>query len=120
MDTVYTIVQALLGIVFLGAGANHLRAVTSGTYSAQMAWIAAVPRNLMLAIGVLEILAGIALLGSLVTGTTAVAALTAACLAVLMLFAIVFHARRPGEVPNIAFNAILGVLALVALYANLT
>jgi hypothetical protein len=120
METVYTVIQALLGIVFLEAGASHIRAVRSGTYSPQMAWIAAVPRNLMLAIGALEILAGIVLLGTLVTGTTALAALTAACLALLMVFAIVFHARRAGELPNIAFNAILGVLALVVVYANLT
>jgi hypothetical protein len=33
-------------------------------------------------------------------------------LALLMVFAIAFHARRPGEAQNIMLNAVLGVLSL--------
>jgi hypothetical protein len=33
-------------------------------------------------------------------------------IALLMLFAAIFHARSSGEAANIAFNAILGSLAL--------
>jgi hypothetical protein len=58
--------------------------------------------------------------GSLVAGVTWLGAVTAGCFVVLMVFAIAFHARRPGEIPNIAFNALLGAGALVVLYANLT
>ena len=36
----------------------------------------------------------------------------AACLALLMASAVVFHLRRPGEMPNIAINLVLGVPAL--------
>jgi DoxX-like family len=119
MDTVYTIVQVVLGLMIGGAGFGHYRAVTTGNYG-QMTWLLAVPRTLMLTIAALEILAAVSLIGTVITGTTWLAALTAACVLLLMVFAMIFHARRPGEVPNIAFNAVFAVLALVVLYANLT
>jgi hypothetical protein len=37
---------------------------------------------------------------------------------VLMLFAIVFHARRPGELPNVLFNVALGVVAGLVAYGR--
>ncbi len=42
----------------------------------------------------------------------------AACLAALMVFAIVFHAQRAGEGPNIVFNAILGLIAALVAYGR--
>jgi hypothetical protein len=35
-----------------------------------------------------------------------------------MVLAVIFHAHRPGEVPNIVFNVILGVLALAVAYGR--
>ena len=37
--------------------------------------------------------------------------LAAAAVVVLMLFAVAFHLRRPGEVPNVALNAVLALVA---------
>jgi uncharacterized membrane protein YphA (DoxX/SURF4 family) len=44
--------------------------------------------------------------------------LAAACLAVLMLFAIVLHARRPGEELNIVNNVFLGGIATLVAYGR--
>jgi hypothetical protein len=44
--------------------------------------------------------------------------LAAAMLALVMVLAIAFHARRPGEAPNIVINAVLGVVALVVAYGR--
>jgi len=120
MDTVFVIVQVLLGIVFLGTAIRHIQGAGATTLQPRMEWIAAVPPTFMRTIGVLEIAGGLSLIGTVVTGTTWLAALTAACFVVLMIFAAVFHARRANELPNIAFNAILGVMGLIVLYANLT
>jgi uncharacterized membrane protein YphA (DoxX/SURF4 family) len=120
MDTVFVILQALLGLGFIAAGAMHLRAIGNPPYPERMEWLAAVPPTAMRVIAVLEMLGGLALLGTIVVAAPWLAALTAGCIALLMLSAIVFHLRRPGETPNAVFNAILGALALVVLYANIT
>jgi uncharacterized membrane protein YphA (DoxX/SURF4 family) len=120
MDTVFTIVQVVLGLIFIGAGAGHYRALAGGPIQRGMEWISDLPATPMRVLAVLEILGGLALIGTVVTGTTWLAALTAACFLLLMVAAMVFHARRPGESQNIAFNAILGIGALIVLYANLT
>ena len=44
----------------------------------------------------------------------------ASALALLMVFAIVFHARRSGEGANITFNVALGVVALVIAVGRFT
>jgi hypothetical protein len=120
MDTVFAIVQVLTGLIFIGAGAGHYRALSTGVARQGMEWIADLPADRMRALSVLEMLGGLTLIGTIVTGTTWLAALTGACFAILMVAAIVFHARRSGETRNIAFNAILAVPALIVVYANLT
>jgi uncharacterized membrane protein SirB2 len=42
----------------------------------------------------------------------------AACVIVLMIFAVIFHARRQGEAANIANNVFLGVLAALVAYGR--
>ncbi len=44
--------------------------------------------------------------------------LAAAMLALLMVFAIAFHARRPGEAQNIMLNVVLGVLSLAVAWGR--
>lgn len=120
MDSIFIILQALLGLVFIGAGAGHYRALSTGVAPTGMEWLVDLPSGPMRVLAVLEILGGLALIGTVVVSTTWLAALAAACFVVLMVAAMVFHARRQGETRNIAFNAVLGIGALVVLYANLT
>jgi uncharacterized membrane protein YphA (DoxX/SURF4 family) len=113
MDTVLWIAQWVLGAAFIGVGIMHFR--TAGSNAAprpRMEWIAAVPVPLLKTIGVLEVLGG---LGLIVPGLTKIGIvlvpLAATGLFALMVAAAVFHARRPGETPNIGFNTILGIIA---------
>jgi putative oxidoreductase len=79
-----------------------------------MAWVTAVGRDRLRAIGALEVLGAV---GVVLPGLTGVlpwlVPTAAAALALLMLFAAIFHLRRPGEAANVILNAALGVLALV-------
>jgi uncharacterized membrane protein len=109
MDVVLWIVQVILALLFLRLGVTH--AMRPESMRERIPWMWAVPREGMLVIGILDILGGIGLI--LPAATRVLPWLTplgALCLAILMVFAIVFHARR-GELPNIALNAILGLLA---------
>jgi hypothetical protein len=81
--------------------------------------MAAVGKRNMRIIGVLELLGAVGLVLPAVTGILPLLTpLAAAMFALLMAFAIVFHARRPGEVSNIAFNVILGAVALAVAYGR--
>jgi len=74
-------------------------------------WMWALPREAMLVIGILDILGAIGLILPAVTKIQPwLTRLAALCLAVLMVFASIFHAIRR-EFPNIALNVILGLLA---------
>jgi hypothetical protein len=77
-----------------------------------MGWLRAVGPSGMRAIGILEILGGVGLIVPAVVRVQPWLTPTAAALlALLMVFAAAFHARRPGESRNIATNLILGVFA---------
>ena len=79
-----------------------------------MAWIGAVPRPLMTFIGLCEIVAALALVLLGQTGVAPwLAPLAAAMLAVSMVLAMLFHARRAGERRNIVLNLVLIVLAAI-------
>jgi len=109
MDTILWIAQVLLAILFLVFGVTH--ATRRESLREQVPWMWALPREGMLVIGILDILGAIGLILPAVTKIQPwLTPLAALCLAILMVFAIVFHARR-GELPNIALNAILGLLA---------
>jgi hypothetical protein len=119
MDTAATIVQILLGLAFVGAGAAHLRALGGATASPQMAWITAVPPTGMRILAVLEVLGGAVVAVTALTGPAWLAGVTALCFVALMVCAIFFHLRRQGEVQNAAFNVLLGAVAAVVAYGNL-
>ena len=69
-------------------------------------------------IGVLEILAGVALLLPAVTGVATVLVPLAAVGLVLLMLGAAFTHRRRGELPMIGINAVLLVLALVVAWAR--
>ena len=112
-DVVLWILQGLLALAFLGAGVNHLVGYDRMAAQPRMAWVTAVGRDRLRAIGALEVLGAI---GVVLPGLTGVlpwlVPTAAACLALLMLSAAIFHLRRPGEAANVGLNAALGALAL--------
>lgn len=44
--------------------------------------------------------------------------IAATALAVLMVFAVIFHLRRPGEMQNVVFNLVLGGIAAFIAYGR--
>jgi len=111
MDLVIWIVQIVLAVAFIGAGFVH--ATQRDRPRAGMEWMQAVPAPLLTTIGVLEIAGAIGLLAPMATGFLPILTpIAAIALIVLMALAATFHLRRPGELPNVAFNVILGLIAL--------
>jgi uncharacterized membrane protein YphA (DoxX/SURF4 family) len=111
--------QILLALAFLGAGYTHVFRFEQASTRPGMGWLTAVGRDRMRIIGILEILGAIGLV--LPAATSVLPWLTpvaATCFAVLMLLAIVVHARRPGEGRNIVVNVILGVFAALVAYGR--
>lgn len=106
------VLQVFLALAFIGAGAGHAFGYDRMSTQPRMSWMAAVGRRQMQTIGILEILGAIGLVLPAATGILPwLTPLAASALAVLMLFAIVFHLRRPGEGQNVVLNAVLGGLA---------
>src|SRR5258705_9494829 len=118
MDTVATIIQVLLGVAFVGAGAMHLRFARGATPSPQMAWVTAVPPNGLAVIALLELVGGAVLAATPAIGPAWLAGLTAVCFVALMVAATIFHLRPTGEAPNAIFNLLLAALAPLLAYSN--
>jgi uncharacterized membrane protein len=117
MGTIILIVQIVLGLAFICLGVVHL--TQRSQHRKGMEWLQDVPATAMAAISVLEILGGIGLIAPWVTGILPVLTpITAAAIVLLMLFAMVFHARRQGETPNMAFNVVLGLIAAFVAYGR--
>ena len=118
MDPVLWVAQILLAVVLVGVGVNH--ATRRDQATGRAAWMLAVPKRLITTIGILELLGAVALIVPWATGILPwLTPLAAIAVVVLMVFAAIFHARRPGEVPNIVFNAVLGVVAGFIAYGRL-
>lgn len=116
MDTAIWIAQVLLGIAFIGAGLNH--AANYARASQRMDWMAAVGPGRMRAIGTLEVLGGIGVILPAATGILPwLTPIAAVCLALVMLFAIVFHLRR-GEMAVVIPDIVLGLLAAFVAYGR--
>jgi hypothetical protein len=111
--------QILLALAFLAAGSMHAFGFEQSSTRPGMTWLAAVGRDRMRIIGVLEILGAIGLVLPAATGVLPwLTPVAATCLAVLMVLAIVLHARRSGEGPNIVLNVVLGVIAALIAYGR--
>ncbi len=117
MNIALWVVQILLAVAFVGAAITHItRRERPGK---GMEWMLAVPKSLLTTIGVLEILGAIGLI--LPAATKILPTLTpiaGVALALLMVFAAIFHARRPGEMHNLVFNVVLGALAAFVAYGR--
>jgi hypothetical protein len=111
MNTIVWVVEILLAIVFLGSAITH--AVMYDSASKQMTWMPAVGKDRLRIIGTLEFLGAVGLVAPVVTNILPwLSAVAAVGLALIMLFAVIFHLSRRGELPNAAFNAILGLIAI--------
>jgi uncharacterized membrane protein YphA (DoxX/SURF4 family) len=118
MDTALWILQVLLALSFVAAGINHV--MQRGAGSARMAWMAAVPKPLLTTIGFLEIAGAAGLVLPPVTGIALwLTPLAAVLLALVVVFAAVFHVRREGEGMNAAMNLIIAALAAFVAYGRL-
>jgi hypothetical protein len=107
--------QILLALAFLGFGYAHSIDFERTSARPRLAWMTAVGRDRMRVIGGLEILGAIGLILPAATGILPWLTPTAATgLVVVMVLAVIFHARRPGE---FAFRRIVGEVALGAIAA---
>jgi uncharacterized membrane protein YphA (DoxX/SURF4 family) len=116
MDTVLWILAGLLVALFAATGlAKLIQPKEKLVASPNMAWAGDYSPGMLKTIGGLEVVAaaGLILPGVLDVATVLVP-LAAVGLALLMVGAIITHARR-GEIPNVAINVVLlGVAAVVA------
>jgi len=111
--------QGLLALAFLAVGYGHAFDFERGAARPRMGWMAAVGRDNMRIIGILEILGAIGVIVPAATGILPwLTPVAAVALAVLMLFAAVLHTRRSGEVPNIVGNVVLGAIAALVAYGR--
>lgn len=112
-NLVIWVLQALLALAFLGAGANHILNFDRMAAQPRMDWVMALGRERLRIIGVLEVLGAIGVVLPAVTGVYPwLVPTAAACLALLMISAAIFHLRRPSEGQSVVLNAVLGMLAL--------
>ena len=119
MDIALWIIQVVLALAFLAWGSAHVFRFDSLAARPRSGWVRAVGRANLRVIGVFEILGAIGLVLPAATGILPwLTPLAAAMLALLMVFAIAFHARRPGEAQNIMLNVVLGVLSLAVAWGR--
>lgn len=111
--------QILLALVFLTVAYGHSIGFDQWSVRPGMGWMKAVGIDRMRLIGILELLGGIGLIVPAATGVLPwLTPVAATCLAILMVFAIVFHARRQGEMPNVVLNVILLAIAVLVAYGR--
>jgi hypothetical protein len=80
----------------------------------------AVPKPLLTTIGILEILGAIGLVVPWATGILPwLTPLAAICVVVLMVLAVIFHARRPDEMSILVFDVVMGLVAAFIAYGRL-
>ena len=116
MNIALWIVQVIVAILFLMAGVMH--GLRHEQAMAQAKWIADVAPALLIFIGVVEILGALGVILPALTGIQRwLTPLAASGLALMMVFAMGFHAVR-GEYPNIAFTFILFALAAFVAYGR--
>lgn len=118
MNTVLWIGQIVLGAAFVGFALAHSFGSTQAQLQSGARWMGDVPPPLLTFIAICELLGGVALLVPWVTKRQSwLTVLAAGFIAVLMVFAAIFHWTR-GEYLNIAFNVILGALAAFVAYGR--
>ena len=118
MNIVLWIVQILLALVFLMAGAMKVTRPRE-VLAENMAWVEDFSQSQLRLIGALEILGALGLILPAVTGVLpGLAALAAVGLALTMVGAIIVHLRRK-EYPNVIGNVVLLALVLFLAYGRI-
>lgn len=118
MNITIWIITGLLAAAFLAAGLMKVAQPQQKLVAGGMEFAGDVPSGYVKAIGVAEVLGGIGLILPAVTGiATYLVPVAATGLAILMIGAIVTHARR-GESKALGAPAILATLALVVAIAR--
>ena len=98
-NLVLWVLQVLLALAFLAAGSGHILSYDRMASQPGTSWVTAVGRDRMRIIGILEVLGAIGLILPAVTGILPwLVPTAAAALALLMVFAAVFHLRRSARV----------------------
>lgn len=117
MNVFLWIVAGLLALGFLGAGAMKLSQPRE-KLRANMAWVEDFSAPMVKFIGAMEVLGALGLILPAATGIAPILTPVAAVgLAVIMLGAIVTHAKRK-EYPMIGINAVLLILAVVVAWGR--
>jgi uncharacterized membrane protein YphA (DoxX/SURF4 family) len=118
MNTLLWVLQILLAVVFAGAGSVKL--IKSPADLAKMLgdWAEKVPAVQLKLLGIAEVAAAVGLIVPPLVGVLPVLVpLASVGLVVVMLGAIVLHARR-SEFPNVAGNLILAGIAVTIAWAR--
>ncbi len=111
------ILQIILAVAFLGSGLTKVLQPREKLAST-MGWVDDYSGSMVKTIGALEVIGAIGLILPWATGIAKVLTpLAALGLLVIMVGAIVTHARRK-EYPFIAVNAVLGALSLIVAIAR--
>lgn len=118
MNIALWIVQSLLAVMFLMAGANKLFQSAEELVK-MLPWVTSVPSGFVKFIGISELLGGIGLLlPSLLRIKPILTSYAAIGLALVMLFASIFHISR-GEYSVIGMNFVLMALALFVAWGRM-
>ncbi|MER7071368.1 DoxX family protein [Terrabacter sp. NPDC000476] len=118
MDIVLWILAGLLAVAFLGSGGMKLARSKEELAASGMGWTEGFGQGTIRLIGVLEVLAAVGLVLPALTGVAPVLVpLAATGLVLVMVGAIVTHARR-GETPMIVVNVVLLVLAAIVAWGR--
>lgn len=117
MNTVLWVIQIVLAVAFLAAGTAKVTQPKQKLRE-RMAWVDDYSQPMVRFIGSMEILGALGLVLPAVTGIAPILTPIAAVgLVVVMVGAAVTHLRRH-EIPNIAANAVLLVLAAVVAWGR--
>ena len=117
MNVVLWVSQGLLAALFLVAGLTKT-VQTMAELSEKMLWVATTPEWVVRLAGVSEVLGALGvMLPAVMRIRPALSPLAAACLALVMALAMVFHIAR-GELYALPINLVLMALALFVAYGR--
>jgi uncharacterized membrane protein YphA (DoxX/SURF4 family) len=118
MNTLLWTLQIVLAAVFAGAGATKLVQSPAQLAKTLGGWVDDFPASLLKPLGLAEVLGAIGLIVPLLVGIAPILTPVAASgVVVTMIGAIVTHARRR-ELPNVAVNVVLAVMAVVVAWGR--
>jgi len=118
MNVVLWIIAGVLAVLFIGAGVMKLAQPREKLAAMGQGWVTGFSPGSVKVIGALDALGGLGLVLPPLVGIAEVLAPVAAVgLALLMVGAMVVHGRRK-EYPQVVFNIVLLVLALVVAWGR--